>query len=163
VNPAAELELDEVLEGVLGRYPAEPSSLISVLQDLQEELYYLPRESLDGVSRELGVPRSQVYHVATFFTAFSLERRGKHTISICRGTACHVKGADKIASILHAELKVSEGETTDDGMFTVQSVRCLGCCSLAPAIMIDRDVYGGVTPASLKRIVKRYRDEESQD
>jgi len=160
VSPVAEARMDEVLENVLARCAPEPSSLISVLQDLQEEVYYLPREALDQVARRLGVPRAQVYHVATFYRAFSLEPRGLHTISICRGTACHVKGAEKIADMLRAELDASDGETTADRMFTVQSVRCLGCCSLAPAIMIDREVYGGVNPQKLRRILKRYRDED---
>jgi len=163
VSSVAELETDAVVNEVLGRYSPEPSSLISVLEDLQEEMHYLPREALDQVSAALGVPRSQSYHVATFYSSFSLEPRGRHMISICRGTACHVKGADKIADMLRGELRISEGETTEDGMFSVQSVRCLGCCSLAPAIMIDREVFGQVTPTALRKIVKRYRDEKSDD
>ena len=163
MSAVAELEIDAVVEEVLGRYQREPASLISVLEDLQEEMHYLPREALERVSVALGVPRSQSYHVATFYRSFSLEPRGRHTISICRGTACHVKGADKIADMLRGELSVSEGETTPDGMFSLQSVRCLGCCSLAPAIMIDQEVFGQVTPTALRKIVKRYRDEESDD
>lgn len=154
---------DTVIAEVLERYPREASSMIAVLQDLQEELRYLPREVLDRVAVTLGTPRTQVYHVATFYKAFSLKPRGKHTISICRGTACHVKGVEKIADMLRALLEVEEGETTGDGLFTVQSVRCLGCCSLAPAIMIDREVYGQVTPARLGKIVKQYRKESAND
>jgi len=164
VSSVAELEIDGVVDEVLGRYSPDPSSLISVLEDLQEEMHYLPREALDQVSTALGVPRSQSYHVATFYRAFSLKPRGQHTISICRGTACHVKGADKIADILKMELNVSEDETTEDGMFTVQSVRCLGCCSLAPAIMIDRHVFGEVTSLSLLReILRSYREDRTRD
>lgn len=154
---------DAVIAEVLERYPREASSMIAVLQDLQEGLRYLPRDVLDRVAVTLGTPRTQVYHVATFFKAFSLKPRGKHTISICRGTACHVKGVEKIADMLRALLEVEEGETTTDGLFTVQSVRCLGCCSLAPAIMIDREVYGQVTPARLGKIVKQYRKESAND
>ena len=131
------------------------------MEDLQEELRYLPEDALNRVASELTVPRSQVYHVATFYKAFSLEPRGKHLISICRGTACHVQGAQKIADMLQAELSVADGETTQDGLFTIQSVRCLGCCSLAPAVMIDREVYGGVTPSSIRKILKTYRDRKS--
>ena len=163
MSAVAELEIGAVVEEVLGRYPREAASLISVLEDLQEEMHYLPREALEQVSAALGVPRSQSYHVATFYRSFSLEPRGRHTISICRGTACHVKGADKIADMLRGELRVSEGETTPDGMFSLQSVRCLGCCSLAPAIMIDQEVFGQVTPTALRKIVQRYRDEDSDD
>lgn len=151
-----------VVDAVLARYPARPSSLISVLEDLQEELRYLPREVLERVSTELDVPRSQAYHVATFYKAFSLTPKGKHVISICRGTACHVQGAEKIADMLRAELNVEDGGTTEDGLFTVQSVRCLGCCSLAPAIMIDREVYGQVTPPALRRIISGYRASSRQ-
>jgi NADH-quinone oxidoreductase subunit E len=160
MSQSPDQQLQVVVERVLERYPAEPASLISVLEDLQEELHYLPREALERVSSLLGVPLTQSYHVATFYKAFSLKPRGKHLISICRGTACHVKGAEKIAEMYKAELKVEEGETTEDGMFTLQSVRCLGCCSLAPVIMIDQEVWGGVSPPELRKMVKRYRKEK---
>jgi NADH-quinone oxidoreductase subunit E len=150
-----------VVETILQEYPREPSSLISVLQDLQEDQHYLPEPALEHVAEALGIPRNQVYHVATFYKAFSLAPRGKHLISICRGTACHVKGASRIADMIKTELDIEEGETTRDNVFTVQSVRCLGCCSLAPAMMIDREVYGGVTPAKLRRILKHYTNNGS--
>jgi len=158
VSKVAERKIDAVVDEVLERYPARASSLISVLEDLQESLRYLPEQVLDRVAAELDVPRAQTYHVATFYRAFSLKPRGEHLISICRGTACHVQGAQKIADMIESELRVRDGETTDDGVFTIQSVRCLGCCSLAPAIMIDREVYGGVTPASLRKVLTSYRD-----
>jgi len=157
VSQLLEPGIDHVVDEVCRRYAFQPSSLISCLQDIQEELRYLPEQALDRVASNLEVPRSQAYQVATFYKAFSLEPRGKHVISICRGTACHVQGAGKIADILQSELAVRDGETTEDGMFTVQSVRCLGCCSLAPAIMIDRDVYGRVTPGALRKIIKEYQ------
>jgi len=157
VSSAAGKNIDDVVGRVLEQYEPQPSSLISVLQDLQEEFRYLPENALDRVAAELHVPRSQAYHVATFYKAFSLTPRGKHVISICRGTACHVKGAEKIADMLRAELEIGEGETTEDGMFTVQSVRCLGCCSLAPVMMIDDEVFGGLTRALLRKAVKSYR------
>jgi NADH-quinone oxidoreductase subunit E len=149
--------ISRVVGKVLTKYPKEPSSLIGVLQDIQESLNYLPREALERVAAELKTPLNQPFYVATFYKAFSLKPRGKHIISICRGTACHVRGADKIADILRSELGVNEDETTEDGLFTVQSVRCLGCCSLAPAIMIDGDVFGRVTAKTLKEILARYR------
>jgi NADH-quinone oxidoreductase subunit E len=160
MSKLAEPTIDETLGEVLRRYDPRPSSLISVLEDLQESLHYLPEEALDRVAVELRVPRSQTYHVATFYKSFSLVPRGAHLISICRGTACHVQGAEKIADMLKAELGVGDGETTQDRMFTVQSVRCLGCCSLAPAIMIDRQAYGPVTPTVLRRLVKEYREKD---
>lgn len=160
MTPKTENKVDKVVEKVLKRHPHEPASLISVLQDVQENLNYLPRRALDQVAASLGTPRNQPYYVATFYKAFSLKPRGRHVISICRGTACHVKGADKIADMLKAELNINEGQTTEDGMFTVQSVRCLGCCSLAPAVMVDHEVFGVVTQKSLKTIIKQYRDKK---
>ena len=151
------------LDDILGRYSPEPSSLISVLEDLQEELHYLPREALERISTTLGVPRNQTYHVATFFKAFSLTPQGRHTVCVCRGTACHVKGADKIMDMLQSQLNVTEGGTSEDGEFTVQSVRCLGCCALAPALMIDRDVYGQVTSMQLRDILDEHSDENRND
>ena len=157
MSKVAEPTTDAVVDEVLGRYPSLPSSLISVLEDLQEELRYLPEDVLDRVAAELQVPRAQTFHVATFYKTFSLKPRGRHLVSICRGTACHVQGAQKIADMLERELGIPDGETTQDGLFTMQSVRCLGCCSLAPAVMIDREVYGGVTPAALRKILGGYR------
>lgn len=161
MSKVAESMTDSIVNEVLERYPLRPSSLISVLEDLQEELRYLPEDVLDRVASSLDTPRAQVYHVATFYKSFSLKPRGKYIISICRGTACHVQGAQKIADMLEMELSVEDGETTEDGLFTVQSVRCLGCCSLAPAIMIESEVFGGVTPASLRKIIKDYRNKSA--
>ena len=147
-----------VVAGILEKYPREPASLISVLQDVQEEYGYLPKDALDEVCRGLGTSRSRAYHVATFFKAFSLKPRGKHLVSVCMGTACHVKGAGKVLEVLESELGVKDGGTSPDNLFTLKSVRCLGCCSLAPAVMIDGKVYGGVTTASVGKIVNSYKD-----
>ncbi|MCX5771138.1 MAG: NAD(P)H-dependent oxidoreductase subunit E [Candidatus Hydrogenedentes bacterium] len=160
-NYSENARVNSAVTGVLGRYPDEPASLIGVLQDVQEELHYLPRVALEQIAHGLSVPRNQVYHVATFFKAFSLTPRGRHTIHICCGTACHLKGAGMIAEAIQSTLKTGDGETTEDGSFTVQTVRCLGCCSLAPAIMIDREVYGEVVPRALRRILGKYWEAES--
>lgn len=157
MSEVAHLDTDQLLLKTLEEYPREPASLISVLQDLQEECRYLPREMLERVAEALGTSRSRAYHVATFFKAFSLVPRGQHTVSVCRGTACHVKGAEKIDNIIKSELEVEEGQTTKDGVFTVQSVRCLGCCSLAPVLMIDQEVYGDLRPNNITKILKLYR------
>jgi len=161
MTPVTERASDAAVDEVLGRYPAQPSSLISVLEDLQEELHYLPEAVLNRVAAELQVPRAQVYHVATFYKGFSLQLRGKHIMSICAGGGCRVKGSGRLAELLEQELHIADGETTSDGLFTLQSVRCLGCCSLAPAIMIDREVHGGVTATALRRILKQYRKGEA--
>ena len=149
------MELAEV-DRILDRYEGEPGALIPVLQDVQDEYRYLPEEVLRYISERLRVPLSQVYHVATFYNAFSLEPRGEHTIEVCTGTACHVKGAGRILDWLQGELGIGPGETTPDLKFTLQTVRCLGCCSLAPVIRIDGDTYGNLTQDMLPRIMRRY-------
>ncbi len=157
MNPAAELELDEVLEGVLGRHPADPSSLISVLQDIQAEVQYLPREALEAVARRLGAPRNQVYHVATFFKAFSLEPRGRHTIKVCMGTACHVRGAPRVLDELSRQLEIKSGETSADGEFTLETVNCVGACALGPVVVVD-DRYYKASAANIDSLLKAIKE-----
>jgi NADH:ubiquinone oxidoreductase subunit E len=118
---------------------------------------------LEYVAGALGVARSRAYHVATFYKAFSLKPRGRHTFCVCRGTACHVQGADKVAELLRMKLGVSEGEMTEDGLFSVESVRCLGCCSLAPAVMVDGAVFGQINRNTLQDIIETYADEDEED
>ncbi len=144
---------DEVAEA----YGSERSSLIHVLQDIQEEFDYLPRDSLRQVSERLSVPLAEVLRVATFYSAFSLEPRGEHLITVCTGTACHVKGAGRILDAIRRELRLADGrETTDDVKFTVRSVRCMGCCALAPVINIDGEPYGRLTVGRVREILSDY-------
>ena len=162
-KPGVMADTGPCVDQILARYSPEPASLISVLEDLQEELHYLPREALERISATLSVPRNQMYHVATFFKAFSLTAQGRHTVCVCRGTACHVQGADKIMEMLQSQLNVPEDGTSEDGRFTVRSVRCLGCCALAPALMIDRDVHGRVASNELRDILDQYSDDDRND
>ena len=152
------METTEV-EEILGRYSGGPGDLIPVLQDVQDRYNYLPEDVLRYISGRMKVPLSRIYHVATFYNAFSLEPRGEHTIEVCTGTACHVKGAGKILDWLRAELGVEPGHTTSDLKFTLQTVRCLGCCSLAPVVRIDGDTYGNLTQDLLPKILRRYDGE----
>ena len=149
--------MDTAVEEVFERHPREPSSVIAVLQDLQEELRYLPREVLDRVAVTLGVPRTQVYHVATFFKAFTLEPRGRHTIKVCTGTACHVRGAPKILDEISRLLGVQAGQTTADGLFTLETVNCVGACALGPVVVIDED-YHKASTATLGRLLDNVRE-----
>jgi NADH-quinone oxidoreductase subunit E len=158
MTTAVETPLKDVVARVLKRYPKEPASLISVLEDLQEDVHYLPREALDRVAQSLGVSLSRCYHVVTFYKGFSLAPQGKHVICVCRGTACHVRGADKLVDVLQGELGLTDGQTSADGLFTLHSVRCLGCCSLAPVAMIDGKIHGHLTGAGLRKLLKRVRD-----
>ncbi len=146
------------LESVLRRYDPETSSLIPILQDAQERFGYLPRDVIKEIADFLHLPVSKVYGVATFYAQFRFEPLGDHMIRICHGTACHVKGADKIGEAVENKLDVKTGETTEDGTFTLERVACLGCCSLAPVMMIDDTAHGNLTREKAKDIIDKYRE-----
>lgn len=134
------------------------TGLVSTLQDVQSTLRYLPEEALERVAAGLGLPLSQVYGVATFYTSFSLEPRGCHTIHVCMGTACHVQGADRILGKLERELQVKAGETTPDLQFTLERVNCVGACALGPMIITDEKYFGAMDPQKVERMLKEYRE-----
>jgi len=136
----------DAVNTILGKYEHDSSQLISVLQDMQAELGYLPKESLRRVAEHLDVPLAQVYHVATFYTAFSLTPRGRHLIRVCTGTACHVRGAAIILEEIERQLGVKAGEVTPDMRFTLETVNCVGACALGPAVVIDTDYYSMSLP-----------------
>jgi len=142
---------------ILNKYARDESSLIAMLQDLQEEYSYLPREALEQISREMNVPLSRIMSLATFFRAFSLKPKGKHPINVCLGTACHVRGAQLILEKFERELGIKTGETTADLLFSLDAVRCLGCCGLAPVVMVGEEVHGKVTQTKVPGIIKKYK------
>ncbi len=146
----------QVLDTILQRYPQDPSYIIQVLLDVQNELYYLPKEALEEVSKHLHVPISRSYHLATFYKAFSLKPKGKFPIAVCTGTACHVQGAVKILEQIERELHIKEGETTADKKFSLESVRCLGCCGLAPVVTVGKHLHGKVPVSKVTKILKQY-------
>ena len=146
-------ELEELIE----KYPKGSESLLTVLEDIQDRFNYLSEDALKTVSEKLGVPLNQVYSVSTFYNAFSLKPKGKYVIQVCRGTACHLMGANPLFEEISSVLHINEGETTKDGLFSVESVRCLGCCSLAPVISINGKVYGNLKPELIKNILKKYK------
>ncbi len=148
--------MKERLAAALEKHPKERSSLIPLLQDVQEELGYLPPEAMKEVARHLNVPESAVYGVVTFYAQFYLTRQGRHRIKVCLGTACHVRGASELMRHLEDTLETKSGRTTADDRFTLEEVRCLGACALAPVITIDGDYHPKVTRRSAKRILKRY-------
>lgn len=131
--------------------------VIAALQELQAKYHYLPEDGMRQVAARLGVPVAQVYHVATFYSAFSLKPKGKHIINVCVGTACHVKGAGLIMDRFKRDLQVEEGETTQDRQFTLQGVRCIGCCSIAPAVMIDAETFACVKQEGVPKLLGQYR------
>jgi NADH-quinone oxidoreductase subunit E len=145
-----------VIDAILRKHPQDPSSIIQVMLDVQNELYYLPRDVLDYVSSSLHVPMSRTYNLATFYKAFSLKPKGKYPISVCTGTACHVQGAIKIMDQIQRELGIKEGQTTMDKKFSVESVRCLGCCGLAPVVTIGKTLHGKLPASKVSKILKQY-------
>jgi len=132
------------------------ASLITILEGIQGRYRYLPQEAMILVSERLGVPLSQIYSVATFYHAFSLVPRGRHTISVCTGTACHVRGAVQVLNRLEAVLGIKPGETTRDRQFTLETVNCLGCCALGPVVVIDGEYEGQMTIKKVDRLLKRW-------
>ena len=131
-----------------------------VLQEAQAIYSYLPIEVQQMIADGMGISLSEVYGVATFYSQFSLTPKGEHIISVCLGTACYVKGADKILEDIEEELGIKSGECTDDGMFSIEACRCLGACGLAPVMTVDGEVYGKCTPESAVRIIRSYMNEE---
>jgi NADH:ubiquinone oxidoreductase subunit E len=152
-------EDSEVLEQILAGHEAERAAVISVLQDINARYRYLPEDILRHVARALDIPLSRVYSIATFYNSFSLVPRGKYVVRVCMGTACHVKGGHQILQALERMLKIESGGTTEDKLFSLEDVRCLGCCGLAPVITINEDLYGSVTQTKLGKILERYQDE----
>jgi len=148
------------VETILEGRGAEPFDVMEALQDIQEEYRYLPQEAMCRVSEALDVPLIEVFRLANFYKAFSLKPRGRHLITVCTGTACHVQGAPKLVDEVLDLLDVQPGETTRDGLFTVDTVNCLGACALAPVLVIDGVYYDHVTPQKLRALIERYRVEE---
>jgi len=134
-------------------------SLIGVLHRAQELFGFLPEEVQQHVAQRLGIPPSQVYGVVTFYNYFNLRPTGRYTIRVCMGTACYVRGADKVLQAIQSELKIQPGEMTSDGLFSLEVCRCIGCCGLAPAIMVGEEVFGNMTDAKVPEVLARFRQQ----
>lgn len=144
-------------KAVLAEKGKDKGALIYLLQSAQELFGYIPEDAIEDISEVTGVPAADIYGVITFYSQFRMKPMGKHVIRICEGTACHVNGAKGILTTLETELKIKVDETTEDGVFTLLSVACIGCCSLAPVIMIDDETFGSLTPDKTSQIIKKYR------
>jgi len=144
------------IDAVLHEFEGRKGSLIPILQKTQAQLGFLSKEAMEYISGKTKIPVSEIYGVVTFYTQFRLHPIGKNIIRICHGTACHVANAPKISEALYEELKVEPGGTTKNLKFTVEEVACLGCCSLAPVIMINDKAYGRLTPSKIKDILAQY-------
>lgn len=148
------------LEQYILSLPTTKGALIDIIYKAQEIFGYLPREVLLFIARKLGISGAEIFGVVSFYTNFTMNPQGAHTISICMGTACFVKGAPALLQKLHDKLGIHEGETTPDGLFTLKNLRCVGACGLAPVVMIDDKIYGRVTPAELDQIIDGYCKKE---
>ena len=155
MNPEVK-QLEEKVGSILDNYYYDKGMLISILQDIQAEYNYLPREALMQVSQGLEVPLSRVYSVATFFKAFSLTPRGRHLINVCLGTACHVRGAVRILEEIERGLGIKMGETTENLRFSLETVNCVGACALGPIIIIDAEYSGQMKTGKVKPLLENY-------
>jgi NADH-quinone oxidoreductase subunit E len=156
-----EPEKKQAIDDLLARYKHDPGNLITVLQETQEILGYLSIVTMREIAGCMNIPSTHVYGVATFYTQFRFQPIGKHHILLCEGTACHVNGAKLIETALVDELKLEMGQTSEDKLFTLSSAACVGCCSLAPVIMINGQAYGPLTPDSARKVVSNIRKQEN--
>ena len=147
----------ERVEVIANKYGGISDSLIPILQDIQSAYHYLPEHALRTVASQLGLPLIQVYSVATFFKAFSLKPRGQHTVTVCLGTACHVRGAPTVLDEAKRRLGIEPGDTTEDMQFTLETVNCLGACALGPILVVDGKYHGQIGPRKIKTILDRYK------
>lgn len=146
-------ELDDIIEQQFGN---DKENLIMILQAIQRRYNYLPKQALTYLSAKIGIPYSKIYGVATFYATFSLEPRGRNIISICLGTACHVRGGERIRERITETLQIKDGQTTEDGRYTLESVRCIGCCSLGPVIKINEDMHGRIGTDEVEKVLNQY-------
>lgn len=144
---------------ILKRYGNDATDIIAILQDVQQTYRYLPKDVMETLATKLDIPLSRVYHLATFFRAFSLEPRGKHEMHVCMGTACHVRGAPRILEALERGLKVKAGETTKDMQVTLETVNCVGACALGPVVVVDGESKGKLNPQRAERLLKQIEPE----
>ena len=144
---------DRIVE-ITERHDREPGALVQVLQDVNDAFNYLPEEAMKLVAQGLDVPLSKVYSVATFYKAFSLEPRGRNVIKVCLGTACHIRGGTIITEEFERALGIREGQTTEDREYTLETVRCLGACAMAPLVVVNDKYHGNVSPDGVKKLVK---------
>ncbi len=151
----------EAIEGILWNYREENGNIISVLQDIQDHYNFLPSFVLNLVSRELNIPLSKIYSVATFYTQFSFNEKGMHIITVCDGTACHVKGGPLLADYIITQLGIQPGETTEDMVFSLEVVSCVGACALSPVALVDDKVHGSLTVRKLNKLLNKIRKEEN--
>ena len=152
----------QTIKEICGRYRGEKTPLMMVLSDIQNEYGYIPLDVQELVSQETGISVAEIYGVVTFYSFFSLTPKGKYVIGCCLGTACYVKGAQQVIDKFSEMLSIKPGQTTEDGLFTLDALRCIGACGIAPAVTINGTVYPKMTPAQVAQVIQHYRDEDAK-
>lgn len=156
-------KLEKEISDILNLYKKDKSNLIQILNDVQEKYGYVPKIAQQAISEYLSVPMAEVYGVITFYSRFTLEPKGKYNISICLGTACFVKGSEKLLDKAKQLLKIEPGKTTEDGLFSLDTTRCVGACGLAPVFTVNDEVYGKATPEIIESVINKIKEENSKN
>ncbi|MDD5284620.1 MAG: NAD(P)H-dependent oxidoreductase subunit E [Desulfuromonadaceae bacterium] len=146
----------ETIDQIIDNHQCEAGSLIQILLDIQSENHWLPKEALERVSEKLRVPLSQIQHITTFYKSFSLVPKGRHEVHVCVGTACHVRGAQRVLDTVQDQIGIKPGETDVDLKFSLETVNCLGCCALGPVMVVDGEYHGNIAPARIEETLKNY-------
>ena len=157
------LDIDwQKINAIIDRYSASPEALLMIMQDISDIYNYVPPEVIPVLVEKIGVKESLIYSVATFYKTISLEPRGKYIVNVCTGTACHVRGANRVMDALAEKLKIREGETSDDLLFTLEAVRCVGCCASGPVITVNQETHGGLDRASAVKVIEECERDATQ-
>lgn len=156
-NNCVEKKTKQEVENILSNYTKDKSNLIQILNEVQEKFGYVPMKVQEQIAKHLNIEVAEVYGVVTFYSRFTLKPKGKYAISVCMGTACFVKGGEKILDKVKEKLKIEEGETTDDGKFSIDATRCIGACGLAPVFTVNDEVYGKATPEMVDEVIEKYK------
>jgi NADH:ubiquinone oxidoreductase subunit E len=160
MGTSVKIDWDKI-NNIIDSYNADKESLLMIMQDISDIYNYVPPEIIPLLVEKLEIQESLVYSVATFYKTISLEPRGKYIVSVCTGTACHVRGAEKITDALAEKLEVKEGQTSSDGLFTLEGVRCIGCCASGPVITVNKDTHGGLDRSSALEVLGKYEQQEA--
>jgi NADH:ubiquinone oxidoreductase subunit E len=150
------------IDAIIDRYDSSPSALLAIMQDVQDSERYLPKEAMNRIAEKLAISISRVYQMATFFESFHLEPRGKNVCTVCMGTACHVRGAQRLVEQLERDLDIPSGGTTQDMLFTIEEVNCVGACALGPLVIINGEYHGNMTSGGLQKVVKKIKKAEEK-
>jgi len=145
------------IDEIISRYDKSEESILAIMQDFQREFHYVPEKGMKRLSDYLYVPESRIYAMGTFYKALSLEPKGKYTVKVCMGTACHLKGSNQIMEVIDRELGLSTSHTTEDKKFTIEGVNCLGACAMAPVVVVGEDYYGHMRPSKIMDVLNKYK------